>query len=90
MTVLLINVYINHYGFAYLNRTFSQILAIGISLYVFHYLRCGTLPENNCASSSAFMRVDVLMVKNAFLNQAWWCMPLIPVLGKQRQADFWV
>jgi hypothetical protein len=26
------------------------------------------------------------------LNQArqWWCMPLIPVLGKQRQVDFWV
>jgi len=22
--------------------------------------------------------------------QAWWCMPLIPALGRQRQADFWV
>jgi hypothetical protein len=21
-------------------------------------------------------------------NGAWWCMPLIPALGKQRQADF--
>jgi hypothetical protein len=20
----------------------------------------------------------------------WWCMPLIPALGRQRQADFWV
>jgi hypothetical protein len=21
-------------------------------------------------------------------GQAWWCMPLIPALGRQRQADF--
>jgi hypothetical protein len=21
-------------------------------------------------------------------NQAWWCTPLIPALGRQRQADF--
>jgi hypothetical protein len=21
---------------------------------------------------------------------AWWCTPLIPALGRQRQADFWV
>jgi hypothetical protein len=24
------------------------------------------------------------------LNQAWWRTPLIPALGRQRQADFWV
>jgi hypothetical protein len=23
-------------------------------------------------------------------SQAWWHMPLIPALGRQRQADFWV
>jgi hypothetical protein len=23
-------------------------------------------------------------------NLAWWCMPLIPALGRQRQANFWV
>jgi hypothetical protein len=22
------------------------------------------------------------------LSQAWWCMPLIPTLGRQRQEDF--
>jgi hypothetical protein len=24
------------------------------------------------------------------LNQPWWCMLLIPALGRQRQVDFWV
>jgi hypothetical protein len=24
------------------------------------------------------------------LSQAWWRTPLIPALGRQRQADFWV
>jgi hypothetical protein len=24
------------------------------------------------------------------LSWAWWCTPLIPALGRQRQADFWV
>jgi hypothetical protein len=23
-------------------------------------------------------------------GRAWWCTPLIPALGRQRQADFWV
>jgi hypothetical protein len=23
-------------------------------------------------------------------GRAWWCPPLIPALGRQRQADFWV
>jgi hypothetical protein len=25
-----------------------------------------------------------------YLAGWWWCMPLIPALGRQRQADFWV
>jgi hypothetical protein len=24
------------------------------------------------------------------INRAWWPTPLIPALGRQRQADFWV
>ena len=26
--------------------------------------------------------------RKAFTSQAWWCTPLIPALGRQRQADF--
>jgi hypothetical protein len=26
--------------------------------------------------------------KKKDLSQAWWCTPLIPALGRQRQADF--
>jgi hypothetical protein len=29
-------------------------------------------------------------VKICPLSQAWWCTPLIPALGRQRQVDFWV
>jgi hypothetical protein len=29
-------------------------------------------------------------VKMPILSQAWWHTPLIPAIGRQRQADFWV
>jgi hypothetical protein len=29
-------------------------------------------------------------IKKWGTSWAWWCMPLIPALGRQRQADFWV
>jgi hypothetical protein len=28
--------------------------------------------------------------KDLFISRAWWRTPLIPALGRQRQADFWV
>jgi hypothetical protein len=28
--------------------------------------------------------------KNEVPSRVWWCTPLIPALGRQRQADFWV
>jgi hypothetical protein len=27
-------------------------------------------------------------VRSSGLSRAWWCMPLIPALGRQRQVDF--
>ena len=30
------------------------------------------------------------LLKNAQAAGQWWCTPLIPALGRQRQADFWV
>ena len=29
-------------------------------------------------------------IKGVYQAGQWWCMPLIPVLGRQRQADYWV
>jgi hypothetical protein len=29
-------------------------------------------------------------LKNMSLAGLWWCMPLIPALGRQKQVDFWV
>jgi hypothetical protein len=33
---------------------------------------------------------EKLLVKNDDISQAWWYTPLIPELGRQRQADFWI
>jgi hypothetical protein len=33
---------------------------------------------------------DVWGSENKIYSRAWWRMPLIPALGRQRQADFWV
>jgi hypothetical protein len=34
--------------------------------------------------------MSTLMNKILGCSQAWWCMPLILALMRQRQADFWV
>jgi hypothetical protein len=34
-------------------------------------------------------QINVLF-KSCFGARKWWCMPLIPALGRQRQVDFWV
>jgi hypothetical protein len=31
-----------------------------------------------------------LYFKKWYESRVWWCMPLIPALGRQRQVDFWV
>jgi hypothetical protein len=31
-----------------------------------------------------------LLIKKMPYSRAWWRTPLIPALGRQRQADFWV
>jgi hypothetical protein len=57
----------------------------------------GDMNHNQCTKEicSKNSRILVSFKKlqkyyNMFLCRAWWHTPLIPVLGRQRQADFWV
>ena len=36
------------------------------------------------------IKPDTLKLIEKKLGGRWWCTPLIPVLGRQRQVDFWV
>jgi hypothetical protein len=47
---------------------------------------------NNYSQSrlSGWKEKRIFFLKNSFISRAWWRMPLIPALGRQRQADFWV
>jgi hypothetical protein len=61
------------------NRTLAKILAV---LWVLLFLTSGHLP---------IIFVEQLQCIVPFSynsSQAWWRMPLIPALGRQRQADF--
>jgi hypothetical protein len=49
--------------------------------------------------SSTFLRLRPIIqlfsllfhkFKSSATARQWWCTPLIPALGRQRQADFWV
>jgi hypothetical protein len=35
-----------------------------------------------------FGKVEVLVIKVDDATGQWWCMPAIPALGRQRQAEF--
>jgi hypothetical protein len=46
---------------------------------------------NNCIGSKLFSKLqhkEKKLFKNTFVGWVWWHMPLIPALGRQRQADF--
>jgi hypothetical protein len=40
------------------------------------------------AGSEAYSSVPAEHPERGKISRAWWCTPLIPALGRQRQADF--
>jgi hypothetical protein len=44
--------------------------------------------ENLVSKHSIPIAKNIAKFKKPFFSQEWWCMPLIPALGRQRQADF--
>ena len=40
------------------------------------------------SESPAFKKQSKMTSKNNGVGQAWWCTPVIPALGRQRQSDF--
>ena len=50
-----------------------------------------TYVEISCSCSNIYYKTNTFKSnKNTFMSRVWWCTPLIPALGRQRQADFWV
>jgi hypothetical protein len=44
----------------------------------------------SCLFESSVLLVLPFGTFRKFSARRWWCMPLIPALGRQRQVDFWV
>ena len=46
-------------------------------------------PDKTFQSKSGLPRNILISIKTSDRAGQWWCMSLIPALGRQRQADFW-
>jgi hypothetical protein len=58
-------------------------------IHYVHIIWCRTLKLYKLQPYSNFSQSKLTMKISSFSLQ-WWCIPFIPVLGRQRQADFWV
>jgi hypothetical protein len=57
------------------------VLPARVDVYVPHECLVLVEPEEGFG----FPKLELRTVRNSW---AWWCTPLIPALGRQRQADF--
>jgi hypothetical protein len=59
--------------------------------FTFNDWRCAVCVHtcSRCKISHEHFDIQLSDIKNTH-SQTWWCTPLIPALGRQRQVDFWV
>ena len=57
-------------------------------IHNFYFYFCPLYPIELCSFSMCNLLYTY--IKLTVLSRAWWRTPLIPALGRQRQADFWV
>ena len=60
---------------------FQEALGSIRPMTVLGYIRPASFDTGTCTLQKLPTKVG---------NRAWWCTPLIPALGRQRQVDFWV
>jgi hypothetical protein len=79
-------------------HTIYFISHVGKCIYI--YYKAHFTKRNSHVLYGHIKKVNLAEIKKKHLLEhkckifticrAWWCMPLIPALGRQRQADFWV
>jgi hypothetical protein len=57
--------------------------------FSYHHVLCA-LCKVNCWKLKVFLKITLLWLPKEMHCGAWCCTALIPALGRQRQADFWV
>ena len=61
--------------------TYTFSLKFKVVNLLYYHIKTISLWSGKKSSFSTFKK---------YIGWVWWCTPLIPALGRQRQADFWV
>jgi hypothetical protein len=73
-------------------RIFDEIYCFHCFCHVYFLLVCLLHPRVTWVSHMCGTLIKESLFFHFHLSKdlSWWCMPLIPALRRQRQADFWI